>query len=489
MLTESICDDNYRVLDELTDYVNATLLNGIVPSIPFNILIILSEKKVFNPVKSDITSKGYCYQTLIYLALKKAEINDLEFDIYLNFLEYLSFFFFDTNTSSFTLNQYENFITQYGIEYNQPIPIDSLIKKLQISKIFYKNSIGEYHFNSEYIFFFFVAKYLANHKDDSEVNKKIVEIYNSLEIESHGYIGVFIIHHIKDNTILDEIQFNLLLLYEDISEVTLNKDECEFLYNHISELSKLSLKANNSSFKKREERLSIKDKNDEIEKEIQKKNNKRNNDESDSFDINDELSSLRKALRTVEVMGQILKTRTGSFKKDKQKEYFEEAFKVYLRITNRFLLDFKENEQTFLDFFTERINKIEQKKIDESDRYKIAYSTFLNFNIMNFIACIKRTTHTLCSSQILNIVQEVCSEMNTPISKLVSIQSQMWYNKEIPIEQIKKMMTNMEFLEQRILKVLVIDYCELHDVHYRDKQKIASNLDIQLKLLQKDNTK
>ena len=475
MEAEEIIDENYKVIDSLKDYIDNTLLTGLVPSTAFNILVILAERKAYNPLQSEITSKAHCYQTLILLSLRKADVIDTEFDIYLNAIEYVSYYFYNNKMDSISEAEYKKFMSNYGDEYNQPIPMKTFINKLDISKIIYRNSLGEYQFNCEYIYYFFVAKYIANHKDEEEISSIIGNIYKNLQINEYGYIGIFLIHHIKDLKILDEIQVNLMVSYDDYEEAALDKTEIVFLEKHIHTLGELSISANNRSLESRKKGLQIED-----QEEENKKNDK---EESDILEIDNELLKLRKALKTVEVMGHILKTRTGSFKKDKQKELFKEALNVYLRITNRFFKDFEENEELFIGFFKDRIKKFSHEKLDAEGIYQLSVKYFFNFNMMNYYSCIHRASSVLCSEQILGVISEVCDEVGTPISFLIKLQCRMWYLKEIPTNEIMKAIKDMPDFTKSLMKIIVINDCEYHDLDYKDRQKIATKFDINIKTL------
>jgi hypothetical protein len=58
MESEALIDKNYKMVDELKDYVTNILLKGLVPSTPMNILIILEEKKYFNPLHRELCNNN-----------------------------------------------------------------------------------------------------------------------------------------------------------------------------------------------------------------------------------------------------------------------------------------------------------------------------------------------------------------------------------------------------------------------------------------------
>lgn len=471
-----IADSNYQLLDSYTDFVNKTLMKGLVPANPMNLMVILAEKRAFNPLKSSVTSRGHCYQTLIYLALKKAEINEAQIDIYLNVLEHLAYRLFDWEQKSLTDERYKDFLVEYGREYNLPIEYDQVKARLHKSNIICQDSLGHYSFSSKYMFYFFVARYIADNKNDKAIRHRLNSIYNNLQINENGYIGVFIVHHLKDEDILEEVQLNLMVLYDKYQEATLWSSEVDFLHEHVEKLGRISMSAFNGSSVNRKRLLENRD----MQEQDTQSDDEHADDAQSEFDLDAELTALRKALKTADVMGHILKTRTGSFKLENQRNYYEEALKLYMRITRRFLEDFRDNEADFLDFFYDRIKAFDYEKHDRESIYNLASKFYLDFNALNYLSCITRATDTLASEQILNVVKDVCDDMETPLASLVKLHAQMWHSKTVPIEEFERLFRKADSFTQRLIKQIIIRYCDLHDIKVKDKQKLAAIFDINL---------
>ena len=482
MESENIVDKNYINIDELRDFVTNILMKGLVPSTPFNVLIILEQKKLFNPLDSDITSKGHCYQAFIYIALRKSNINDAEIDIYLSFLGNFAYYLFKSKIVSINEVSFASFYNDYLAEYNQPIKKEKFIKYLIDSRILKIDSLGEYCFSSEYIYYYFTAKYLADHSSEKEIKEEIEKIYNNLDKVSNGYLGVFIVHHLRNETILDEIEINLLSQFDTYGHATMNDDEIEFLNKHIEHLTKLTMHTQNNSYNNRQKLLEDEAKTEAEEIESRKKEVE-DEYQDDDFSVIEELKKLRRALRTVEVMGHILKTRPSSIKKDLQKKYLAESLNVLFRITRRFLDDFRSNEDRFIEYFRERIFYFNKDKLSPEETYKLARRYYCQFNLLNYYTCIYRSVSTLCSGQLIQIVGDVCDEINTPLSFFIKFQSKIWYTKKVDTDEIKRHYKTLKGIQVYVLTDLLIKYCEMHDVKFKDKQKLSKILDIDLKQL------
>jgi len=470
-------NENFKQHDEIEEYLHSTLASGLVPATPFNILVILEERDAFKPLKGDVTSKGHCYEALIYIALKKINIPDYEADILLNLLEYLSYDLYKRQNTHITKAEYEEFLNKYAGSYNQPMAISEVIEKLESAKIFFENSLGEFHFGSKYIHYFFVARYLANHKNESEAMAEIDKIYETLEKSESGYIGVFIIHHTRDYDILDKILAKLSGFYEEFPEATLNKSEIEFLNKHTDKLGRIVLDAQNNSIAERAKRLEMAEHDEEVSKESVETG------ADTDFNVSSELKSLRKALKTTEVMGHILKARAGSLLKEKQKEYLRTALKVYFRITARFAADFRDNEADFVDFFERRVRKFSKDKLDNMELYELANNVYFNFNLMNYYACIKRASAELCSEQLINIASEVCAEIGTPLAQYIDLFNRMWYAKQLPVKELLEKIDKKSPVATRIIGEIVSEYCKLHNIDIQDKERLCRALEWDLKRL------
>ncbi|MBA7527535.1 hypothetical protein ES705_19711 [subsurface metagenome] len=100
---------------------------------------------------------------------------------------------------------------------------------------------------------------------------------------------------------------------------------------------------------------------------------------------------------------------------------------------------------------------------------------------MNMLICyatIKRVSESICSKELLNILEEVCDEKLTPLSYLIKKQSEMMYKSSLDIKDISDNFKNLSFINQRLLTNLVLDHCYMHKIDYKDRQKISGILEV-----------
>lgn len=321
--TESrYCADDYESLDHYTELIDSSLGKiigeGIVPSYPFFILSILStSESIMRPLDQEITSQGYCYQSLIYISLRRQGVRNDEIDTYLNFLTEFARYIFFNETNDIPKDDFKKFVEDYHKKFNLSIPMYKIINNLEEARVVSRDSFNNYRFTYVYIYYFFAAKYLAENID-SNIDR-INSLISNLHKNENAYIVIFISHHSKNQHILDEIVFNAISLFEDKSSATLSKSEIDFFDAHIEKIIEAALPpVDQNPEEARKKSLSVKD---SIEEE------KDQEDDMDEEDNELELE-LRRAIKTVEVMGRIIKNRSGSLEKEKLEMIFESGMNV-----------------------------------------------------------------------------------------------------------------------------------------------------------------
>ena len=478
--------DSYKNVDEKTELISSilgkTIASGIMPAYPFFILSAIVTYETFAmPLDQEITSQGYCYQAFIYFYLRKQGVKNDEIDIYINFLTELSFYFYGEKKHELSPDSFISFMNLYSDKYNLPIKQETLLKNSR--QIVSVDSLNNYSFRYPYLYYFFVAKYLAEHIEDSEIKEEIKKIMNNLHVNENAYIAIFIAHHSRNTKILEEIKNNALCLFDKYKTVTLTKDEVKFFDKQADIIVKAVLPpANTMPDKERVNRLKNQNKLEQFQKDAEQEEDI---NKKDFLEI-----ELRRAIKTVEVMGCIIKNRAGSLEKTKIEEIFKEAMYVYLRVLSSFfeVIKSEDEQKDIIDFISERLRKIiEEKEKKPSDKKlkRISRIIFWNLNFFVVYGIFDKIIHSLGSDKLTEIVKKVCDKMDTPASFLVKHGILMWYKKNLQINEFAKRINEKDFSEiaKRVIKLMVVNHCSLHSIDYKDRQRIKNILGISEKNL------
>jgi len=479
----------YKSVDEKTEFIDQALgkvlSSGIMPAYPFVILSLISYYEIFEkPLDQEITSQGYCYQAFIYLFLRKQGVKSDDIETYVNFLTEISFYFLDQQKQFMPSDEFSSFLDSYLGKFNLPVEQDILLKNLSKAKLFGLDNLGNYYFHHSYIYYYFIAKYLAEHFDSCK--NKIEQLVQNLQKNENAYIVIFIAHHSKNNEILEEIILNSLLLFDKYQPATLIKDELSFFDAQIEDLIKEILPGITENAEKvRRRKLEVQE-TVENNKHLEEEQSETENELKEENLI---ARDLRRSIKTVEVMGRILKNRAGSLEKDKLNFIFREAMFVHLRILSSFfeLIKDEKEQAAIIKFISKRISIITEKIIEEKGRVpspesleKLSRIIFWNTNFLIVYSFITKLIHSLGSDKLLNVVNEVCESVGTPASFLVKHGILMWYNKNLQIEQISEEIgkSNYSEISKKIMKRLIVRHASMHVIDYKDRQRIETKLKI-----------
>ena len=472
-------------IDEKTEIIENSLGiafgKGIMPSYPFFILTLLSAQEIQKPLDTEITSQGYCYQALVYLYLRKEGVKNDQVDIYVNFLTELAFWLYDKNSRGLTQQELDEFLKYYKNNFNLPISITDISRVLSNVNICKFDSFNQYHFCYDYLYYFFIAKYLSECIEDKKI--LINTILLNLHKDENAYITIFIAHHTKSNYILDELLLNAEILFEKYKPASLSTNELSFFDKREEQIVKAVLPSYEHNVN--EERNNLLNHKSAVEDTRQEEHEVRNIDtEAQESDL---IRNIRLSIKTVEVMGLVIKNRSGSLDLKKLEYIFEQGMNVHLRIITSFLelIQNEQSEQEMVEFLMERINDIIEKNTGNKELSidkirKLAKEIYWNLNFGVLHGFLTKSIHSLGSSNLLNIVQTVSEKENTPAAFIVNHGIRMWYAKNIRIEEIASRIKQKDFslTARRLMQFKVAEHCILHKIEYQKLKEIEKKLEL-----------
>jgi hypothetical protein len=486
-------NDFYNKVDNATELVNIGLGKlidqGIMPSYPIFILSILSTHETFEkPLDQEITSQGYCYQALIYVCLRKQGVKNDEIDIYINFLSVLAYHFFSHSISELSEDDFQEFFSTYNEKYFISIKINTILINLQAQGMLMKTSLGNFRFLYPYLYYFFVGKYLSDHL--VERKNDIKQIIENLHKDENAYIAIFLCHHTKNNFLLDEIILNAMMQFEDYKETALSKSELLFFDNELDNVAKAVLPKYISPEVERKKQLEF--------QENQEKENIEAKNISDKTDNKEDIyaNTLRRSIRTVEVMGIITKNRIGSLERQRLEEILTEAINVNLRILSSFFDLIKDNneQREIIKYISGKLEEMKNENNSTIPREKLekeAKKIFWDLNFGVILNLILKTIKSIGSDKLKNIIGDVCDKQKTSVHLLIKHGVFMWYGKNLNTEKILKDIKTIDFslTAKEVLRYLIVYHCMLHNIDANEKNRIQSKFEISSKALLKIEAK
>jgi DNA polymerase III delta prime subunit len=467
-ISEQIDDKElYKEADEIKLRMDSMVRGNVVPAKPIFILTMLQMFEAYTPQNLELTSYGHCYQYLVYQALEKAKIKASEIDLYLNILTELSWEIYK-NKRGLNKSGVSYFFSKYRGKYVLGIDDSVVIDKIISNGILYYDDEGLVSFKYKYVYYFFVAKKIAESFSlDDVVKDEIRVLLSDLHREEAANIIIFISHHTKESWILDELQLCLMELFEDQSEAELSYSSLSFMDEFIAEIPDLILR----------------------EKEVSRERNKRNeliddlermegDKVEERFESNDFLVKINKVFKGIEIVGQIVRNRHASLNKEVLFQMIEFSTHTGLRFLQYFIEISDVSKEEVIKTIKHML--IDNVDISDDDLEKEARSAFLKLTYGIIYGVLKKISTAIGSKDAYEIYTELEEKTPTPAVKLINQAIALQFKKQLDFKKLSKI--HQEFSTnpvcERILKEIVVQHAYMFPVDYKDKQKISSILNV-----------
>ncbi len=471
-------DDQNISQQEMLDKTNEALRTvqqflgkEYIPPYPIYILsLLLSSTKMMGQSYAQ-TAYGHCYDAIITCALL-TQVKDDEVSQFRNFLKNFAFFKFIRKMESTSEEEFREFYDEYQKHYI--ITSYENCKRVLINTgLLVCEDECYYKFGYKYVYYFTVAEYISGIVNKPEGKQIIQNLCNEIESAEVANILIFLTYHIDDVSFIDETVFTLMSSIEEVAPITLRKDDV--FYASIERLCDEMKKEAVDVFKKsdpkkvREELLRQQD---TVERE-------RENREEEERQ-NERHKKMDKAMRAIEVVGQIIKNRRNSLEKSKLLEMVVELYNAGFRTVNFLGSTLAEDKKTFIE------DIIKDKDLG-GDTVKIREHINYFFELTTFRLCL------FVFSKIINSVgvkglrwlyNDASTQIDTPAADIVTFSIESVYS-TLAVEDLKKLVTKYKdnSAAMTIIRARVRSYLYNNFVEINDRKRIASAL----KLDQNDN--
>ncbi|HEU5141282.1 MAG TPA: metallophosphoesterase [Bacillales bacterium] len=472
--------------DDSENTVNTIIGNNYVPSYPFFILVILQSIETGRSHKFQESTYGHYYEHLINQPFFNIKMKNDEIEMLYNYITEFAYVYFSDESLEKSAIEHKDFHNWYCDEYDLNLNSSETIEKLKELKILHEFDNG-YQFKYSYVYYYFVALYLARNIDDQEVRYQISEMSKKLFVKENANIIMFLTHHSKSPFIFDQILTNAQSIFDEFEPANLGEGIAT-LNNLINEIPKMVYK-NTDVSRNRDKRNELKD---QIERAEQETNNGENEVSSSLTEGNDSYAlkqedldmsgRLNLAFKTLEILGQILKNYYGSIKGTQKFVLSEEAYFLGLRALNTFLIFMDRNVENIV----EEVQAIIKEKELEDRKDIENLSKRLIFGLCCGVSFqfIKKISSAVGTKNLEGPLNKILKKHDTIAVELIDISIKLDHVKKLPYNDIKSLKEvtkeSKNVMSYSLLRQLVIDHLYMFEVGYQDKQKICNTLDISM---------
>lgn len=456
------------------DNVQGILGNKLMPSYPIFILSILQALE-YRPMQHQETSFGYCYQTLIHYSLNNAGVTNEYIDTFFNFLTELAYHFIIKEDEIISRQDFDNFYEKYKSRFHIP-SYDTVYKMLIKSKIITEKD-GYLTFGYKYILYYLSAKKISDILTDPEGKQMVKFLFENMHLEKNANILVFVTHHSKDISFIEESMMNSMIVLDKIEPISLFKDDpfYSIIEGIAEEVKHDVLEINRNPRDERRKLLNLKD---ESQREIEAVEKDMTEGEKG---INEQVKSIfipfQQSIRSIEIIGQIIRNRKGSLTRTQLHEMTKEIYTTGFR-TVGFVSELLNNDK----------NDIIATIVDESEENESRTELTKRINLFIQMLCLQvclgifnKLMFSVGNKDLRELYKAVADDINNPAAKLVSFGINSYYG-SISIEELTKISNDLKgnLVATNLLKSRVKSYVYNRNLDYKSKQQIASILNMSI---------
>lgn len=473
-----ILDENTLLAqsDRLKRLIDTIIGNNFVPSYPFFLLTLLQANEAGASHNLKESSYGHYYDVLIKTALSKINIKNEEIDAYYGYLTELSNFFSDNNMSEINKDDFimfhRDFCNEYYL-YHDFVFITQQFCDVSILEVVN----GTYRFKYKYIYYYFVARHLANNITEEKIRNKVQTMCRKLYIEEYANIIMFLTHMSKDPYIHQEILGTAKSLFS-IYPVARLEEDVNVVNKLIDEIPQLVMQ----NIAVREAREAKLQEQDELELIVEAETEIENYEVDTEKNEIDLVSQLDLSFKTLEIIGQILKNYYGSIKGQQKLILCQEAYNISLRSISSLFTSINENPEGVVNEVQQLLNSNDKKINDSKLLRKLASKFIFSLSFMFSYVFIKKVSNSIGSENLTEVFKLIRDQNNSVSVDLIDVAIKLEHLNTIPFQDIDefKAKTDSNFLALGLLKKFMIDYLYMYDVDYKTKQRICDRLGISI---------
>ena len=450
------------------DMVENFLGKEYIPLYPIYILSILLSNTKMQSSSLEQTSYGYCYEALITCALMTCVDDKTKIDRYYNVLTNLANCIYQRKGRPISEHDFMEFYEKYQeIYYSQGYKeVKSNLLKCNLLRC---TDDYYYKFSYNYIYYFLVAKYMADNMHSKKGQDDIMNLCENIHDEQKANILIFIAHHIKNPQFVEATQLALMSALDSQKPVSLNRDDDYYkLLNEICESLKQEIVKPTEEIDPEKERERMLKKRDESERLV-------SNEKVNPNSLPIEIQNMNKSLRSIEVVGQIVKNRQGSLPKPDIKSMVMEMYGAAFRTIGYFgTIIESEREHVIEDVINNKREGFSNNEIIKK------IDSFFEISSLNFCLFVfSKVINAVGSKELRATFSQIAEEIGTPAAKLVSFSIISCFSK-IAIQELESLVEDLKDnpVAMSIIRARVRSYLYNNHVNFSDRQKIINTVNL-----------
>lgn len=480
---KEVCDESPKELvlqnDDAYSRINRIIGKNYIPSTPFFLLTML--QSIDNGLASDIntSSYGYYYQYLITSSLGASSVKKENLDEIFNYSRELAYFYFKKDSKEVGFDDLWGFNQSFCEEYGLKIDCRPRLELLERARIL-SSKDDSYSFKYPYVYYFFIAKHLADNISDDESISIVESLVGTLHKRKSMDILMFLTHHSKESSILDKIIDRSSNLFSEYQPADLDVG-AYFLEAIVDRLPEVAFKKVDPH-EYRRELGDIQD--DRSEGKSPEDDDHIDSEHSDPQGINKFIYDFNVTFKSLELLGQLSRNYYGSLKVNQKEKLLNEAIKAPLRAIESILQIFRDNPQRAIDMVESRLSE-ELSSSEVSDEELKDFARQVLFEIIRGITfhIIKKISASIGSKSLTPVIESISNKENTNALKLIELSVKLDLGSHGAIDDLKRMSYDFKdnALALTVLKSMVAHYLYMFELKEGEVKRVCHAVGINYK--------
>jgi len=467
--------------------LNTALGKYYAPSVPVAIVSILQARAFQEDLDLTKSTYGYYYELLVKRSLLTAAMPG-ELDVSFGYLTEMARRLFIEERKHWD----ESWFIRFHDSFNQKMALNlrfSDVNAALVERGMFVGSADRYEFRYGYIYFYFVARALAEDLTSAEGRERVRVLTTNLHDEDAANTLLFLTHLSKDASIIDPMLDQAATVFGEAVEATLSIQENAF--PEMEETLRDAVLQDRPIGQSRDAYLAGLDASESLAgptamvvpagAEDAALRAERSND---LVVLESLVARMFSAFRTMQILGQLLKNFPGTLDRDKKMRIARTTYGVGLRVLGAIheLLRQRSDETVrgIVEMIRESHQDMSTEKILDRARRSIGYLVYVAA-----YGTTQRVAMSVGSPLLQPIFDSINEDSPTPAIQLITAALALDRADAFPEDRVLALAKELSKnpLAMRVLKGLVITHFHLFDDDRAVRQRICSHLDIEFKQL------
>jgi len=449
---------------------------NFVQPYPVYVLAVLLGSEAGGDFDMSASTHGHLYEVFIKAALAKRS-TATNYNIFSNFLALLAYKAFSEEKDSFSEDFFRRVFADFEEEYEIDRNIKDFLEDLVSIGLLVRNG-GHLVFSERFVSYYFVAYYIKDRLHKKHAQDLILEYSSKLWVEAYANVMMFLVHLSKDPRIFTKIVDQARSSFDECAEANLDSD--------LSFLGKINV-------------IPVEiEGNGEPSRSTQTEALQQNSAEAvmpeylmapprdvDPKNV-DLLANINAAIKTMQLLGQVLKNFPASFDKDEKGLMVNECIGVGLRTLKRYYILMDDTKAEVAKEIAQMISGRGRIDCGPSDEETVeqAKRFVRNLSMISTFGLLKRVSYAIGSKELNKTYLRVFEGDTNSARELIHLSLMLDHAGRFPEEHVcdlvDKYMKNNPFCVH-IARSLVMRHFKIFNVGRRTRQRVSERIGISYK--------